>query len=346
MTDVKSKNLYELLGNDHDQDSDKEPEPPVKTVEKPLPRSGKRDAPKTEPAAVAAEGAAPRRNYERRGGGFTDGDRSFRDRTNARNNPNRDNPVENTDGTVRGRDSGPGTQRGGRGQRGPRRGGDRHVNRSGRAEHEKQTDQAWGQPTGEGEQEDEKLGEQIAQEDRKEAVAEEAVDAAPEPEPEPEDTSISYADYLAQQAAKKLEGLGLKEARAANEGSKENKQWKSATQLAKEKEEENYFIGEAKARRERERVAKKQVLDIDYSFKEQPREGGRGGARGGRGRGEGRGRGRGRGDGEFRPRGDRGGDRGDRGDRGERGSYRGGRGRSDAAPAAINDAEAYPALGS
>lgn len=214
------------------------------------------------------------------------------------------------------------------------------------SEHEKQTDQAWGQPTGEGEQEDEKLGEQIAQEDRKEAVAEEAVDAAPEPEPEPEDTSISYADYLAQQAAKKLEGLGLKEARAANEGSKENKQWKSATQLAKEKEEENYFIGEAKARRERERVAKKQVLDIDYSFKEQPREGGRGGARGGRGRGEGRGRGRGRGDGEFRPRGDRGGDRGDRGDRGERGSYRGGRGRSDAAPAAINDAEAYPALGS
>lgn len=58
---------------------------------------------------------------------------AFRDRTNARNNPNRDNPVENTDGTVRGRDSGPGTQRGGRGQRGPRRGGDRHVNRSGRA---------------------------------------------------------------------------------------------------------------------------------------------------------------------------------------------------------------------
>lgn len=58
---------------------------------------------------------------------------AFRDRTNARNNPNRDSPVENTDGTVRGRDSGPGTQRAGRGQRGPRRGGDRHVNRSGRA---------------------------------------------------------------------------------------------------------------------------------------------------------------------------------------------------------------------
>lgn len=345
MTDVKSKNLYELLGNDPDLDSDKEPEPPVKTVDKPLPRSGKRDAPKEQPSAVANEGAAPRRNYERRGGGFTDGERSFRDRTNARNNPNRDNPVENTDGTVRGRDSGPGTQRGGRGPRGPRRGGDRHVNRSGRAEHDKQTDQAWGQPTGEGEQEDEKLGEQIAQEDRKEAVAEDAAEAVPEPEPEPEDTSISYADYLAQQAAKKLEGLGVKEARVANEGAKENKKWKSATQLAKEADD-NYFIGEAKARRERERTTKKQVLDIDYSFKEQPRDG-RGGGRGGRGRG--RGEGRGRGDGSFRGRGDRGGDRGDRadrGDRGERGSYRGGRGRADAAPAAINDSDAYPALGS
>lgn len=67
---------------------------------------------------------------------LTDQFLAFRDRTNRRNNPNpnADNPVvaENTDGTVRGRDSGPGTQRGGRGPRGPRRGGDRHVNRSGR----------------------------------------------------------------------------------------------------------------------------------------------------------------------------------------------------------------------
>lgn len=137
-----------FTGNDPDQDSDKEPDPPVRTVDKPLPRSGKRDAPKVEKSE--AGGAGPRRNYERRGGGFTDSERctlrkgtlsdslwltrpsAFRDRTNGRNNPNRDNPVENTDGAVRGRDSGPGTQRGGRGPRGPRRGGDRHVNRSGR----------------------------------------------------------------------------------------------------------------------------------------------------------------------------------------------------------------------
>lgn len=66
---------------------------------------------------------------------FANADRclAFRARTNGRNAPrdalaenrNRDNPTEGNDGQVRGRDSGPGTQRGGRGQRGPRRGGDR-----------------------------------------------------------------------------------------------------------------------------------------------------------------------------------------------------------------------------
>lgn len=147
---------------------------------------------------------------------------------------------------------------------------------------------------------------------------------------------MSYAQYLEQQAQKKLEGLGLREARAPNEGAKENKKWKNAAALSKDAEEEAYFIGEAKAKRERERVQKKQVLDIDYAFKEQPRES-RGG-RGGRGRGEGRGgRGRGEGRGDYRPR----------GDRGDRGSYRGGRGRSDASapPVAVADDSAFPALG-
>lgn len=345
MTDVKSKNLYELLGNDPDQDSDREPEPPTQAVDKPVARTGKRDAPVTE--------KPERRGYERRGGGFTNDDRAFRDRTNRRNNPNpnADNPVvvENTDGTVRGRDSGPGTQRGGRGRGGPRRGGDRHVNRSGRAEHQKQSDQAWGQPTGEGERDDEKAGEQIAQQEIKQegfdanAQNPDFVDDAPAPaepapeaEPEPEDTHKSYTEYLAEQARKKLEGLGLKEARAPNEGAKDNKKWKNAKELAKDGDEESYFIGEAKAKRERDRVNKKNVLDIDYGWTEQPRDA-RGRGRGGRGRGEGRGEGRGRGrgrgdtDGEFRPRG------------GDRGSYRGGRGRSDAP--AVSDDSAFPALG-
>lgn len=66
-------------GNDHEYDSDKEPEPPVKTVEKIVPRAGKRDAPKAE--ATGTEGAAPpRRNNERRGGGFNDEERGKKQR--------------------------------------------------------------------------------------------------------------------------------------------------------------------------------------------------------------------------------------------------------------------------
>lgn len=182
---------------------------------------------------------------------------------------------------------------------------------------------------------------------------------AQEQDAEPEDTSKSYADYVAEQAAKKLESLGLKEARAPNEGAKENKKWKSAKELTKE-ENADYFKGEDKARRERAREAKKEFLDIDYSFKE-PREtprgrGGRGGPRGrgdrGDFRGEGRGDHRGEGRGEFR--GGRGGGRG-RGERGEfrgrgdRGEFRGrggrGRGSSDGPAVAVNDETAFPSLG-
>jgi plasminogen activator inhibitor 1 RNA-binding protein len=163
-----------------------------------------------------------------------------------------------------------------------------------------------------------------------------------------------------------MEGLGVKEARAPNEGAKENKKWKQAKEITKE-DNEDYFKGEEKAKRERERASKKQVLDIDYSFKEQPRE-----SRGGRG---GRGFGRGRGD-----RGDRGGfrgdregfrgdreDRPDRGDRPERGEYRGrgrgrgefrggdrgefrgrgrGRGGESHTGVRVNDESAFPSLGS
>lgn len=170
--------------------------------------------------------------------------------------------------------------------------------------------------------------------------------AGAEAEPEPEDNSKSYADYLAEQAAKKLEGLGLKEARAPNEGSKDNKKWKSAKELTKESDSD-YFKGEEKNRRERDRARNaKEFLDIDYSFKEQPRE-----SRGGRGGGRGRGRGGERG--EFRGRG-RGGGRGDRGDRGEfrggrgegGGRGRGGREAGSGTGVAVNDETAFPSLGS
>lgn len=237
-----------------------------------------------------------------------------------------------------------------------------------KSDHPKQVGHGWGDSTGQGELQDEKAGDEIASDEKKEGgwdagnntdvpwvetdqPAPLPGDSAPvpEPEPEPEDTSKSYADYLQEQAAKRMEGLGLKEARAPNEGAKDNKKWKSAKPLAKE-DDENYFKGEDKARRERERKQHaKEFVDIDYTFKEQARDA-RGGGRGGAGRGRGRGGGD-RGDrpdrGDFRGRG-----RGRGGDfRGEhRGEFRGGRGRgrggeNNNAGVAVDDETAFPSLG-
>lgn len=169
---------------------------------------------------------------------------------------------------------------------------------------EKQTSQGWGAVEGGAEFADEKAGEQIAKEDQAEANAEDAAAL----EEEPKDNSISYTEYLAQLAEKKLSlGSILPSVRKANEGNKEDKKWAGAK--AVEREDEADFIAGAggKAKRERERK-QKQTVDIDHGFIEQPDRssgGGRGG-RGGRGRGEGRG-GRGRGEGRGGPRGGRGG---------------------------------------
>jgi len=56
------------IGNDHDEDSDKEPEPPVKVVDKTPARTTKRNAPAEAPASktpAASEGRGSRR------GGFS-----------------------------------------------------------------------------------------------------------------------------------------------------------------------------------------------------------------------------------------------------------------------------------
>ena len=272
------------------------------------------------------------------------------------------------------------------------------------SEHQKQADASWGAQTGEAELADETAGETIAKTEEASGwgtgaegtgefnASEENPafkdSAAPvdgvtgngveEAEAEPEDNHKSYNDFIAEREAKRMADLDLgpKEARAPNEGQKDNKQWKNAKPL--EKEEEAAFLEgkEAKAKRERERKTKERV-DIDFTFVE-PERGGRGGGRGSRGgrggeRGEFRGRGgRGRGDG-FRGdregggfRGDRegGGFRGDReggfrggrgrgGDRGDRGEFRGSRGRggrgrggADGAPAIALDDSAFPSLGS
>lgn len=179
-----------------------------------------------------------------------------------------------------------------------------------------------------------------------------AEDDTKEPE-QPEDTSRSYAEYLAEQAEKKLKlGGGIPEARKPNEGSKPDKKWQTAKAVApKEDEEGDYFKGQGeKARRERQRKEKGQRLDVDLTVVEPNRggdrggRGGRGGGRGGGDRGDfrgGRGGGRGRGE-SFR--GSRGGDRGGGG--AYRGSGRGG-GRGDGESRAVNvtDESAFPSLG-
>ena len=211
------------------------------------------------------------------------------------------------------------------------------------SEHSKQGDLGWGAPTGDAEQADEVAGESIAQTEIKEdgwgagdsgaagwsegATAappaegnwdtenpafkdsaapppyDAGLDSAAAAEPEPEDTNKSYADYLAEQAAKRIEGLGLLEARQANEGTKENKKWAGAKEVKREDDENFLKLSEEKARRDRDRTRNaKSRLDIDQSWQES-----RGGDRDRGGRG-GRGRGRGdrgdRGDREYRPRGD------------------------------------------
>jgi plasminogen activator inhibitor 1 RNA-binding protein len=200
---------------------------------------------------------------------------------------------------------------------------------------EKQANHGWGAIEGDAELKDEQAGDAIAKADQKDP---EAAAAEPEAEPEPEDNSISYTDYLAQLAEKKLQlGAGVPEARKPID--KQDKKWANAKAISKDDEEDFVAGSGGKAKRERERK-QKQVLDIDQRFVEAPeRTGGRGGFRGGRGRGDGPSRG-GRGEGGFRGgRGDGARGRGRGGDR-PRGAPRGG--------ASINtsDTSAFPSLGS
>jgi len=347
MSAVASKNLYELLGNDHDEDSDKEPEPPTKVIDKTPARTTKRNAPGEAPASkapVASEGRGGRR------GGFNGNEGAFRDR-NAGSASNRGKPTG--DGAQQDR---PPRAQGTYDGRGRGRGGNRNFDRHSRAvggDSEKQASHGWGANEGGAELADEQAGEVIAKDEQKEALTgdgdaapTDAAAAEPAAEPEPEDNSISYADYLAQLAEKKLAlGTGVPEARKPNEGSKQDKKWANAKPIAKDEEEDFVAGSGGKAKRERERK-QKQLLEIDQRFVEAPERGGRGGFRGGRGRGDGPPRG---GRGEFR--GGRGEGRGGR-SRGD-GPHRGGQGRtggprsgSGGAPINPEDTSAFPSLGS
>lgn len=238
------------------------------------------------------------------------------------------------------------------------------------SDHVKQADKSWGAPSGDAEWNDEKAGEAIAKAEESaggwDAAAEKAnepqftsdttkpidteaadttADVAapagePQPaaEPEPEDNSRSYADYLAEQAEKKLKlGAPVLSARKPNEGSKQDKKWAQAKPLSKDEEDADYIAGKAeKAKREKQRK-EKTMIDVDFRHAEPAQ---RGGDRGGRGRGRGGDRGRGgRGRGEFRGRGDG----GFRGDGGYRGGGRGGRGGDSSVN--VSDENAFPSLG-
>lgn len=328
MSDVKSKNLYELLGNDHDEDSDKEPQPPTKAIDKTLPRSTKKVAPEQPARGGAAGGRGGRR------GGYSGNEGAIRDR-DAGAQQNRGKPTDETDRPRRGR----GAMRGGGRGRDIRDTRDDRRSKGLPHDHPKQADQSWGGPSGEGEWNDEKAGEAIARADAKDPAAEGAEEEA---EPEPEDNSKSFSDYLAEQAQKKLNLGNPLEARKPNEGSKVDKKWAKAKALPQEKDEdeEAYFVGgEKKANRIRERK-EKQLVDIDHRFVEQPRERGTGG-RGGRGRG-----------------GDSRGGRSERGERGGRGGRGGPPGARGGAPSAgrggrggqggrvdVGDTTAFPSLG-
>jgi len=336
---VISKNAYELLGNTHDEDSDKEPEPPVKVIDKTPARTTKRNAGGEAPASKTA-------GFENRGNNTRNAPRgnegAFRDRqagsANNRTKPTGDAPQ---DRSARG-DRAPGSY-GGRG-RGGAKNFDRHSRGVG-GESEKQAAHGWGATEGNAELADETAGEALAQADQKEALTGDApADDAPAAEPEPEDNSKSYEEYLAELAEKKLAlGAGVPEARKPNEG-KQDKKWANAKPISKEDEEDFVAGSGGKTKRVRER-AKKEVVEIDQRFVEAPDRGGRGGGgfRGGRGRGDGPSRG-GRGDGNFRGRGDRGG-RGGRGDGNFRGSRGGPRGGSGSASINTDDQSAFPALG-
>ncbi|KAL4991371.1 Stm1-domain-containing protein [Aspergillus falconensis] len=294
MADVRSKNLYELLGNDPELDPNREPEPPTRALDKPAPRHGKRDAPKEAPTR-------PEGQTSRRGPRATGNEAAFRDR-NAGSRNNREKPIDEA-----GKESNVRYDRGGRPARRDRQ------SRTGQADTRKQVNQGWGNQDGEKTWDDEKAAANIAKADENEpqTPAEEAEEAA--------DKSKSFADYLAEKAAR--EDLSAKPVRAPNEGAKTDK-WANAKEFKRNEDEEAYIPGKEKESKGTKQRKEKNYLDVDMRFVEPPRTGG--GAPRGRGRG---GRGAGRGD---------------------RGSGRGGRGngpRSERPAPVTVDEKNFPSLG-
>ncbi|KAL1297114.1 hypothetical protein AAFC00_004693 [Neodothiora populina] len=302
-----SKVSFNSICNDPELDPNRPADPPVKVVDKPAPRAGKRNG--TTEAPVRDSAAAPARGGRKEA--FTGSEQAIRDKTAGSYN-NRSKPTDDGLRSDRHRHRAENSESRGRGGRGGRGGQgraprtDRHDRTGVAHAGDKQAAHAWGGETGDAEFADEKAGLADARAEEKEGVVatdSTPVDADGEKVPELEDNTKSYEQYLAEQLEKKAAlNAGPLEPRKANEGSsKKFPEGKAFTRNA----EEAFIEGTAgKAQRHRERKAK-EVVDVDLSWKEEAAGGDRGadrgaprGGRGGRGRG-----------------GPRGGDRGDRGNR-------------------------------
>ncbi|KAI9887523.1 MAG: hypothetical protein M1823_000614 [Watsoniomyces obsoletus] len=365
MAGIASKNVFDVLGNDPEQDSDAEPQAPTRAIEKTLPRTKRApDAAPTGPRGAAGErGERGGRGGGRRGGfgGGDDADpaRRFQPKDDGLRQDRHPERVRGGHQNWSAESRGARGSRGGRGGRGVR--DDRHS-RTGRTDTEKEISQGWGSPRGEAEWQDEKAGEAIAQQEEKEGGYD-ASPAAPvdadgkhpettadwgapaateenQPEPEPEDNTRSYADYLAEQAEKRLH-LAAPEPRKIKENKTPDEKWGQAKELKRPEGEQAFIAGSGgKAKRDRQRK-EKTYLDIETRPIEPPRDG-REGGRGGRGRGRGEGRGEFRGRGRGNSRGGGGGGGGGFRGRGGRGGGGGGDG---GASVDVADPTAFPSLG-
>jgi len=276
MSQIASKNLYELLGNDLELDPNREPEPPTKVIDKPVQRTGKRN-----PAAEGAAKDAPRPAAAARGG-----------RTDAAGaqKPREDRPRREPRGDGAGRsERGRGRGRGGRGDgaRGARPVRDDRHSHTGIGEHEKQAGHGWGFQEGSAEWTDEKAGADLAAAEAKNddsadpaaSTGPDGVNAAPEPE---EDNTKSYEQYLADLKEKRQALAGDSLAiRKPNEGSSQ----KFPEGKPVERAHEEYFAGAGAKQHRAKETKTKNSLALDGQYYAAPDTGdrGRGGARGGRG---------------------------------------------------------------
>lgn len=284
MAAIASKNLFDLLGNDI-EDENETPKAPLKEIVKKTTSSKKVDtaAPQAATSYDSGRSGAGRRP---RGEG---NDAAFRDRGNGREN-NRSRPTDETGGL---RERGDRTSRG----RGPRGGRGRQYDRhsaTDRVDTDKQVSQGWGSNKGNSEWNDEQAGETIARAEvtddtaapaaadgEGQAEAADATEPAPEPE---EDKTKSFAQYMQEQESR-APVEELPEARRANEGARDNKKWATAKELVKEEDEEYFSGGRYKSKNQKQRK-EKNVVEIDHGFvdpRSVRRSSGDRGGRGGRG---------------------------------------------------------------